>query len=63
MAWSMLTWKILRIIQSQLLFKQSLFYLSENTELKIYVVISNGHRSKINHTTIAEYCSKNNINY
>ena len=43
--------------------KQSLLYLSEETELKIYVVISNGHRGKVVHTTISEYCVENNINF
>ncbi|MVO11045.1 hypothetical protein GOQ30_17875 [Flavobacterium sp. TP390] len=40
---------------------QSLLYLSAETELKIYVVISNGIRGEVVHTTISEYCAKNNI--
>lgn len=41
--------------------KKALLLLSKETELRIYVVISNGHRSKLFHTSIIEYCQKNNI--
>jgi hypothetical protein len=41
--------------------KQALSFYSEDIDLKIYVVISNGQRSALVHTTISEYCKSNNI--
>ena len=42
--------------------KNAILTLPLNTELRIYVVVSNGHRNLI-HSTIEEYCKRNNIEF
>lgn len=42
--------------------KQAIQTLPLNTELRIYVVISNGNHNLI-HSDIAEYCRRNNIDF
>lgn len=42
--------------------KKAISILPQNIELKIYVVISNGKRDLI-HTSIEDYCRRNNLNF
>lgn len=42
--------------------KQALSFFPEDTELKIYVVVSNGSRNIV-FTSIQEYCEKNKIEF
>jgi hypothetical protein len=42
--------------------RKAILTLPLNTELRVYVIISNGYRDLF-HTTIEEYCKKNNIDF
>ena len=43
--------------------KNALLLLPQDTQLRIFVVLSNGKRNLFLHSTLEEYCRRNNINF